>query len=204
MNEDTSRPSLQERPNLQEASSSTSATTDDPDDPPQHLVEVLCHEPKWQNELSFNFQALIEKCFDVTLQEIVTPQVRAKGAFELSVFLTNDTEIQQLNREYRQKDKPTNVLSFESGLPIQTLAAQEMDRPLPLGDIALSYETLLRESQDQDKSFQDHFTHLMVHGLLHLLGFDHELEEEADMMEALEIKILKQHFHINNPYMPKD
>ena len=72
--------------------------------------------------------------------------------------------------------------------------------PLPLGDLVFSYETIFQEALDQNKTFQNHFTHLILHGLLHLLGFDHELESEADVMEALEITLLKKYFHINNPY----
>ncbi len=135
------------RSSLQDASTSTpQALTDsevDPDDHPPSMrsasdgsVELLINAPQWQDNLSINLQSLIEKCLFVTLQDVV----QSKAPFELSVLLTNDTEIQQLNKDYRQKDKPTNVLSFESGVPIQALAAQykvskaEEVAPIPLGD----------------------------------------------------------------------
>ena len=208
------------RPSLQDASNSSSpAPVDSDDDHPPSMagdlhrpVDILMNAPQWQKECSLDFQLLIEKCLVVTLQDVV----RSQAPFELSVLLTNDAEIQQLNKDYRQKDKPTNVLSFESGAPIQTLAAEynalqveegaysSEIQPIPLGDIALSYETVFRESQEQQKSFHDHFTHLMIHGVLHLLGFDHEIDAEANLMEALEIRLLETHFDIKNPYKIKE
>ncbi len=164
------------RPSLQDASTMTSSPMVDFSDLSQHHVDILIHESKWKDDLSFDFHSVIHKCFAVTVQDIV----KSKAIFELSILLTNDAESQKLNQAYRQQDKPTNVLSFESGEPIQHLAAQHQQiiaeegaqvltpKAIPLGDIALSYETLLRESQEQNKTFEDHFTHLMIHGLLHL------------------------------------
>jgi probable rRNA maturation factor len=113
---------------------------------------------------------------------------RAEG--EVSVVLADDDFVQNLNREYRGQDKPTNVLSFPQDPPM-------------LGDIVLAYETVAREAAEQDKSFDQHLTHLLVHGLLHLLGFDHEVDDEAEEMEALEVQILKD-MGIKNPYKTKD
>lgn len=117
--------------------------------------------------------------------------------FELSLLLTNDTAIRDLNKAHRGKDKPTNVLSFPM---------QEWDEDDPfytpvfqLGDIALALETLERESKEQNKSFQHHCIHMLTHGILHLLGYDHEHDTEAEEMESLEIQIL-QTMHIKNPY----
>lgn len=108
---------------------------------------------------------------------------------EISILLTDDENIQQLNKNYRGKDKPTNVLSFPQ------------EEPGMLGDIALALETLEREAEEQEKSLSDHFTHLFVHGVLHLRGYDHELgQKEQDEMEALEIKILKD-LGVDNPYL---
>jgi probable rRNA maturation factor len=106
---------------------------------------------------------------------------------EISIVLADDAFIQDLNKRYRHKDKPTNVLSFP----------QEDDRHL--GDVIFAYETIARESKEQNKSFKDHFMHLIVHGVLHLLGFDHETDKEASEMEKLEIEILKT-LGISNPY----
>lgn len=106
---------------------------------------------------------------------------------EVSILLTDDTQIQELNREYRQQDKPTNVLSF---------AALDEDSPIPpdgpilLGDVIVAYQTTEREARDEGKSFADHLSHLVVHGVLHLLGYDHIEDGEAEEMESLERSIL--------------
>jgi probable rRNA maturation factor len=103
----------------------------------------------------------------------------------IHVLFTNDHEMRTINREWRGHDKPTNVLSFPSA-----------DQPVPkgevahLGDLVLAWETVNTEATTQGKTIADHLGHLIVHGLLHLLGFDHETEAEGDEMEALEIKIL--------------
>ena len=107
---------------------------------------------------------------------------------ELSLVLANDSFIRNLNKTYRDKDKPTNVLSFP----------QDMENGL-LGDVVMALETLQQEAQEQDKSFHDHVMHMVVHGTLHLLGYDHETDPEAEEMEALEIKILED-MGIKNPY----
>ena len=113
--------------------------------------------------------------------------------FEVSVMLADDAQIQELNRTWRGKDKPTNVLSFPA--PDQPGA----EGPRHLGDIALAYETLVRESEEESKALADHFAHLIVHGILHLLGYDHEDEAEAETMEALEVKALAT-LGIADPY----
>lgn len=102
---------------------------------------------------------------------------------EVSLLFTDDAQVQQLNLQWRQMNKPTNVLSF---------AAQEgegLETPV-LGDIVLARETIERESAEQQKARDDHLTHLIIHGFLHLLGFDHETELEAEEMEKLETVIL--------------
>jgi len=97
---------------------------------------------------------------------------------ELSVALADDAMVQRLNREYRAKDKPTNVLSFPAA-----------HGPL-LGDVILAFETLVAEAQEEGISPADHLTHLTIHGLLHLLGYDHETEADAVAMESMETSIL--------------
>lgn len=114
--------------------------------------------------------------------------------FEVSILLTNDAAMQVMNRDYRGKDKPTNVLSFPGFDSIE----QDVET-LMLGDIAFGIETLRREAEEQGKSLKDHYAHLLLHGFLHLIGFDHEDEEDAEAMEALEISLLQQ-FGISNPY----
>lgn len=117
---------------------------------------------------------------------------------ELSLVLTDDAAVQVLNRDWRGKDKPTNVLSFA--------ALDDEDAPLPegapllLGDVVLAYQTCAFEAADQGKSLKAHLAHLVVHGVLHLLGYDHEdSEEEAEEMETEETAILAG-LGIDDPY----
>lgn len=107
---------------------------------------------------------------------------------ELSVVLTNDQNIKALNRDYRAKDRPTNVLSFP-----------QYDEVV-LGDIVISFQTIEREAKEQGKTLEDHFQHMVVHSLLHLLGYDHIEEDDAQDMEELEINILAK-LNVKNPYV---
>jgi probable rRNA maturation factor len=106
---------------------------------------------------------------------------------EVSVVLTDDKEIQRLNKTFRHQDKPTNVLSFPS------------EEEGELGDILLSYETVVKEAAQRQVSPLHHTLHLIIHGFLHLLGYDHEENKTAHHMEAMEIHILKD-LNIANPY----
>jgi probable rRNA maturation factor len=119
---------------------------------------------------------------------------------EVSIRLTNDAEVQTLNREYRQKDKPTNVLSFPMVQPdlLEGLTNSD-DGEVLLGDIVLARETCAREAEEKGVAFADHATHLIVHGTLHLLGFDHMGDSEAEAMEALERSVLAT-LGIDDPY----
>lgn len=116
-----------------------------------------------------------------------------KGA-EISIVFTDDAHIRALNRDWRQKDKPTNVLSFPA-MPVRPGV------PLPpvLGDIVLAAETIRREAGLEEKPFEHHLIHLTVHGFLHILGYDHETEAEAEEMEATERRILAR-LAIPDPY----
>lgn len=133
------------------------------------------------------------------IQQILTI-LNFQAKAEISVLLTNDAEIQKLNNEFRKKNKPTNVLSFPN-LTENELCAINKNVPYPimLGDLVLAFETILDESLQEKKTFLDHFNHLVVHGMLHLLGYDHETTEDAEFMEAKEVIILKS-LNINNPY----
>ena len=106
---------------------------------------------------------------------------------ELGVSLADDACQQRLNRDYRGRDRPTNVLAFPAWAPGETLAS---DAPLLLGDVVLAFETVTREAEEQRKPLVDHLSHLTVHGVLHLLGYDHRAPDDALMMEALESSIL--------------
>jgi len=114
---------------------------------------------------------------------------------EVSVRIVDAGEIHALNREYRGKDKPTNVLSFPAG-EVDGLPA---DVPRPLGDIVICAEVVRTEAAEQGKDVANHWAHMLVHGTLHLLGHDHETDAEAVEMEALEARILA-HFGVRDPY----
>ena len=124
---------------------------------------------------------------------------RPKGLIAtLTVTLTDDAAIQILNRDYRHKDKATNVLSFPMWNSLNEIPS-DIDET-PLGDIIIAFETISREAKDQNKTLADHFSHMLVHGFLHLLGYDHIDDSDATIMESLEIKILKK-LAIANPYL---
>ena len=119
---------------------------------------------------------------------------------ELSLVLTDDAHIRELNRTWRGHDKPTNVLSFPSGDDDEPAISDDYsDQPMLLGDIVIARETLVREAMDEGKSIADHFCHLLVHGFVHLMGYDHEVEAEAEEMEALETEILAS-LGVADPY----
>ena len=120
---------------------------------------------------------------------------------ELSILLTNDTKMQSLNKEFRNFNKPTNVLSFKSlGISWQKILEFKTNHNyIYLGDVAFGYEMIERESQHKNIKFIDHFRHLLVHGLLHLIGYEHNSKQDAEAMESLEIEILK-YYNIKSPY----
>ncbi len=113
----------------------------------------------------------------------------------LGVILTDDAEQRRLNRSYRGIDAPTNVLSFALG----DSAPAPSGAPVLLGDVVLAFETVAREAAEQRKQLADHLRHLVVHGVLHLLGYDHENDTEAAIMEAREVEIL-QRLGVPDPY----
>ena len=121
-----------------------------------------------------------------------------------SVLFTSDAEVHELNREWRARDKPTNVLSFPMLEREDLLDLAPDGPPEMLGDIALAHETCAREAAEKGVPLEHHAAHLICHGLLHLAGHDHEMgEEEADNMEALEVKALAQ-LGIADPYGDRD
>lgn len=137
-------------------------------------------------------RAQLKKIIEITLRH-----VGYKEDCEIGVACVDLDESQQLNLQYREKDKPTNVLSFPSDIPEEVLP---MLAALPLGDLVICIPVVLQEALEQKKTAQNHFAHLLVHGVLHLLGYDHETsDEDAEEMEGLEIEILAK-LNIANPY----
>ena len=139
---------------------------------------------------SINDSSVDEKNLANTLQQVIDDF--DKGESELLVRIVDKDEIQTLNKSYRHQDKPTNVLSFESDLPV------EIDEAI-LGDVVICTEVVAEEATAQNKTFDEHLTHMAIHGTLHLLGYDHIKSEDAKQMENLEIKILEK-IKIANPY----
>jgi probable rRNA maturation factor len=153
---------------------------------------------------SSNFgQSEVEKAVDAAVRfaaitELADPVV----PMSVSVKLSDDAEVHALNREWREKDKPTNVLSFPmlDDDEIDALLDGTYNAPeIMLGDIILAYETCAAEAEEKQISVADHATHLVIHGMLHLLGHDHVDDEEAEAMEALEVKALAS-MGLHNPY----
>ncbi len=120
------------------------------------------------------------------------------GPFEAVVALSSDTEVRALNASYRGFDKPTNVLSFPAPKTAGGATASA-GHPVMIGDIVLAHETLVREAGDLGMPLAHHLQHLVIHGLLHLIGYDHETDIEAEAMEALETRLLAD-LGIDNPY----
>ncbi|WP_068546906.1 rRNA maturation RNase YbeY [Thalassotalea crassostreae] len=113
--------------------------------------------------------------------------------FELTIRVVNNDESQQLNKQYRDKDKPTNVLSF----PFEVPDGIELDL---LGDLVVAADVVSTEAIDQNKQIHAHWAHMIIHGCLHLLGYDHITQDEAEEMEAIEIRLMAELGH-NNPYI---
>ena len=155
---------------------------------PAQMIIDCAIETDWGCEAD-QLEALADAAISAAIGHLERP---VDSENEVSLLFTDDDQVRQLNLQWRQQDKPTNVLSF---------AAQESGGPETpvLGDIVLARQTIQREATEQGKTFNEHLTHLIIHGFLHLLGFDHETDAEAETMEALETKILAS-LDISDPY----
>ncbi|SHF55984.1 probable rRNA maturation factor [Litoreibacter ascidiaceicola] len=160
-------------------------------------IEILTEDERWT---AAALPALAEKACSAALDEL-----SLDADYEISLLACNDARVAELNTEFRGKPMPTNVLSW----PSEERAAQVpgmipmlpdgASHELELGDIAIAFETCTREADDAGKPFEDHVTHLLVHGTLHLLGFDHTNDPDAALMEGLETRILAK-LGIEDPY----
>jgi probable rRNA maturation factor len=159
------------------------------------ITEVLVVADCWQSEP--DAEAVIQRAI-ATAAESVDADV---GDAELAVMLTDDPGIRTLNSNWRGMDKPTNVLSFPALQPEG--ARKPGDAPRMLGDIAIAYETTRREADLEGKPFPHHLSHLAIHGFLHLIGYDHENDADAEEMESLETEILEQ-LGIPDPYADRE
>ncbi|SMN02385.1 Metal-dependent hydrolase YbeY, involved in rRNA and/or ribosome maturation and assembly [uncultured Candidatus Thioglobus sp.] len=140
---------------------------------------------------SINDASIDERNLINNLQQVMMDL--AKGESELLIRIVDKTEIQDLNNRYRRQNKPTNVLSFPSDLP------KEINEAI-LGDVIICTDIVREEAKNQGKTFNHHLMHIAIHGTLHLFGYNHIQEDEAQIMETLEIKIL-QDLGIENPYI---
>ncbi len=158
-------------------------------------ISFHVQNPLWKSRLrpyTKTVQAVLENALaEARLKKI-------QGNFEVAVVLADDAFVQNLNNQYRGKNKPTNVLSFPADSIVSTTNNQQSTTEF--GDIILALETIEKEAIIQGKTFRNHASHLLIHGFLHLLGYDHIEEKDAVLMEKMEIKILKK-LSISNPYL---
>ncbi len=159
-------------------------------------IEISIQDPIW--EKLGNIEAIVKLSAEKALSSAQYPKEIRDHDLELSLVLANDDLLHVLNREYREKDSPTNVLTFAS-IDSEDYEQEAMMSPYNLGDVLLSYDTIVKECQEQGKFLMDHIKHLTVHGVLHLLGYDHTNDDDATNMETLEIRILEQ-LDVQNPY----
>jgi probable rRNA maturation factor len=158
-------------------------------------TEVLVTADCWQREA--DAEATIHRAIEAASAMVDADTADA----ELAIMLTDDAGIRTLNKNWRNIDKPTNVLSFPALQP--SGPALDDDAPRMLGDIAIAYETTRAEADAEHKPFEHHLSHLAIHGFLHLVGYDHENDDDAELMEDLERNILAQ-LGIPDPYAHDD
>lgn len=151
------------------------------------LIDIQVQSPLWD----------AEPAAERTVRDAIAAAAEALSTAdgEVSIVLTDDSAVRTLNRDWRGIDKPTNVLSFP--------ASKVSGGAKILGDIVIAYETLSQECYDEDRIFLHHLAHLAVHGFLHLLGYDHQTDRQADEMEGLESKIMTR-MKMPDPYLGRD
>ena len=152
------------------------------------IIDISNHGSGWPD----NIDNIVKKAALTTWQNTELNQAGS----ELSIVLGDNDMVQDLNAKWRGIDRPTNILSFPANDDIDNDIS---GMPILLGDLILALETIKDEAYTQNKSFNDHLSHLIIHGLLHLQGYDHIKNDEANIMEALEIKLLAK-LNIKNPY----
>jgi probable rRNA maturation factor len=165
-------------------------------------LDIIVDSPLWKAQRGI--KAVLQRAIGAAAA------MAATTGGELAIVLTDDSAIRALNRDWRGKDQPTNVLSFPANSPSRSLprkpgrvrvgaASRLAGRVRLLGDIVIAYETMAREAAAEQRPFRHHLAHLAVHGFLHLVGHDHAAEAEAEAMEALEIAVLAR-LEVPNPY----
>lgn len=160
-------------------------------------IEILIEDDRWN---TVNLEAIAKRAG----QGVTDHLGLERDIFSADMLACDDARISVLNQEFRAKPTPTNVLSWPSDERGAEYVGEAADKPDPitdseLGDIAISYETCLKEAHDAGITFADHLTHLIIHAILHLFGYDHIEDEDAALMEGIEIAILET-MGISNPY----
>jgi probable rRNA maturation factor len=159
-------------------------------------IDIMVESPLWKAQRGV--KAVLQRAI------CEAAAMAATSGGELAIVLTDDSAIRALNRDWRGKDQPTNVLSFPANAPSRSRRADAREAGLRLlGDIVIAYETMAREALAGHRPFAHHLAHLAVHGFLHLVGHDHAADADADAMEALEIAVLAR-LDVPNPYLPRD
>ncbi|NOR64310.1 MAG: rRNA maturation RNase YbeY [Rhodobacteraceae bacterium] len=153
------------------------------------MIEVILEDERWE---AVGLAALCEPAE----REALAITGRTPEGFEVALMGCDDARIAVLNKDFRGKEAATNVLSWPAS---ETPSMQGNPMGTELGDIAIAFETCQREAKEKGISVQDHVTHLVIHGILHLLGYDHISDQDAEEMEALEIKALAK-LGVSNPY----
>jgi probable rRNA maturation factor len=156
----------------------------------QVRTEVIVRSAHWKKRRGA--QTTVKRAISAAAEAVSTSPV------ELAIVLGDDSAIRTLNRDWRGKNAPTNVLSFPAAAPGKGRAVSPY-----IGDIVIAYQTTAREAADEGKPFNHHLAHLAIHGFLHLLGYDHDNDRDADKMERLERKILAR-LAIPDPYARRD
>ncbi len=157
-------------------------------------VEVIPRSSRWQKQKQA--ASIVKKAVSAAAKAVSTPTA------ELAIVLADDSAIRTLNRKWRGRDAPTNVLSFPASDEPRRGGKPPAQSPY-IGDIVIAYQTTAREAVAEGKPFKHHLAHLAIHGFLHLLGYDHENDREAEVMEALERRILKR-LAVPDPYAARD
>jgi len=158
-------------------------------------VDIMIDCPDWLE----NVEKVEDLCRSIAMSTYESAAKPVAGSLvEASIVLADDAFVQNLNRTYRSQDRPTNVLSF-AALDDNTEVTEPVGGHLLLGDIIVAFGVASREAKEQEKNLADHVSHLIAHGMLHLLGYDHEEQEAAEEMEDLERDVLARH-GIRDPY----
>lgn len=159
-------------------------------------------DERWQSSIA-NITEVIEKVKNATFAYVAEhenlPILQTDKPLVISLCLSDDNMVHELNRDFRGMDKPTNVLTFANIDSDSFTLADDYFDEIDLGSIILAYETMTREADIENISLEAHFCHLLTHGFLHIIGYDHIKEDEAEQMEGLEVAIL-QTMQIANPY----